>query len=917
MQTLLRVFEQMRERPRRRGDERLRPLLLITGPADATRLVTQVLARRCGARDATSGRAARGHVDPYARLDADVPEVKEPGALLRRISQELSEHHPRWEPALRFPLLSMALWLQELRDDPERADLRRQLNAPGADRRRVMRRMIRQRGPVLVPGDRPGGTTSATAAFKDRTERKDKVATLFTYLEQIAPLGVVVVALLSATAASTLDLAAALTAAGFGLAFLAGQAIARTRDRAGRRRYEWFTGQPYLEGRKADDFLSFAIKVITRQHHEAEIEGLLIAALLEDLRRSYRRRWWRRATWARVRYPVLLLDGVAEGTEGHAIIRHIEEIRLDTTLMDPLIVVATLEPDALTDDFARLVRVPATAEEAVDPHGATAAWERHQAGQRRFAALGPRRAIQVVIDADDAEMSGSADRFVDPPRARPRLTHPAIPWLAMGAVLAGSLTVIGFEVVRYCDPYTVWRAGNGECVGITDGSYVFDPRLAAAEHRIRDLNDAVLRSDRPYVNIVYLGAMSVDPATKDSQPYLLAGVHGELVGLSVAQQELNAAGGQPRVRILLANAGSKNRHAGAVAEKIKERAGTDPRLVAAVGFGISKRQTQDAIEVLGRSALPMIGTTNTFDGTARRRDGSFSPYYFRLAPSNRLEAEHAAYWARHGQLGGLRARTAAVFYNASPDELYSPNLAQDFAVAFQRGEAGGGAEARMYSYSDSSGIPQRILAACQNPPDLFYFAGRSDDFQPFVQQLSTTSCGGRRTVLADDDVTNYVTDNARQIGRTDTLRLYYTPLAAREAWERPGHALPPFYPDYDAAAPRLKGSGEQPSRTHAALAYDAVLAVTSVTQQIYGAQRQVLPTAGAVLAALTEPDAAAPPPQGASGLLRFGARTAGHAVPDKPVLLTAVGTDGRLRVVASCGKLTKNTQPRREHCPAM
>ncbi len=918
MQALLRVFEQMRERPRRRADERLRPLLLITGPADATRLVTQVLARRCGARDAAGGPAARGHVDPYARLDADVPDVSEPGALLRRVSQQLSEHRPRGEPALRFPLLSMALWLQELRDDPERADLRRQLNAAGADRRKVMRRMIRQRGPVLVPGDRPSGVTAAYASYKDRAERKDKVATLFTYLDQIAPLGVVVVALLSATAASTLDLAAALTAAGFGLAFLAGQAIARTRDWAGRRRYEWFTGQPYLDGRKADDFLSFAIKAVTQQHREAEFEGLLVAALLEDLRRSYRRRWWRRATWARVRYPVLLLDDVAEGTEGHAIIRHIEAIRLDTTLMDPLIVVAALEPDALTDDFARLVRVPGTAEEAVDPHGVPAAWEQHQAGQRRFAALGPRRAIQVVIDADDAEMSGSADRFVDPPRARPKLTHPAIPWLAMGAVLAGSLTVIGVGAVRYCDPYTVWRADNGECVGITDGSYVFDPRLAAAEHRIRDLNKAVLDSNQPYVNIVYLGAMSVDPATTDSQAYLLAGVHGELVGLSVAQQELNAARGLPRVRILLANGGSKNRHAGAVAEKIKERAETDPRLVAAVGFGISKRQTQDAIEVLGQSALPMIGTTNTFDGTARRRDGSFSPYYFRLAPPNRVEAEHAAYWARNGQLGGRRARTAAVFHNASPDELYSPNLARDFTAAFQREDAGGRARARMYPYGDSSGIPQQILAACRNPPDLFYFAGRSDDFQPFVQQLSTTSCGdGRRVVLADDDVTNYVTDNAPQIGRIDTLRLYFTPLAAREAWEQAREALPPFYPDYDAAAPRLKGGGgAHPSRTHAALAYDAVLAVTSVTKQIYGSQRQALPTAGAVLAALTEPDATAPPPQGASGLLRFGARTDGHAVPDKPVLLTAVGTDGRLRVVAACGQLTKDTAPRREHCPA-
>jgi ABC-type branched-subunit amino acid transport system substrate-binding protein len=904
MQALLRVFEQMRERPRRRRDERLRPLLLITGPADATRLVTQVLARRCGARDADygAGRAGRGRVDPYARLDADVPQVKEVGALLRRISQELSEHRPRGEPALRFPLLSMALWLQELREEPAHEDLRRDLNAPGADRRRVMRRMIRQRGPVLVPGDRPGDK---------RAERKDKVATLFTYLDQIAPIGVVVVALLSATAASALDLAAALLAAAFGLVFLLAQAVARTRDLTGRRRYEWFTEQPYLEGRKSDDFLGFAIRAVTQHHEREQVEGLLVAALLADLRRSYRRRWWRRATWARVRYPVLLLDGVAEGTEGYEIIRHIEEIRLDTTLMDPLVVVAALEPAALTGDLDRLLRVPAPPDAAVDPHGSEAAWRQHLAGQRRLAALGPRRAIRVTIDADDAEMGGSADRFVDPPRPRPLLTHPAIPWLAMAAVLAGSLTVIGVQVVRYCDPRSVWHAGNGECVGITDGSYVFDPRLAAAEHRIRDLNKAVLDSGQPYVDVIYLGAMTVDPATKNALPDLLAGFHGELVGLSVAQQEVNSSNDQPWVRILLANTGSKNRYAGEVAEKIRHLAMTDHRLVAAVGFGISKKQTQDAIEVLGEVALPMIGTTNTFDGTARLPNGGFSPYYFRLAPPDRLEAAHAAYWARNGQLGGLRARTAAVFYNDGKDELYSPNLARDFATSF------GVRAARMFSYGDISQIPEKVRSACQDPPDLFYFAGRSDDFRPFVQQLSTTSCGEPpRTVLADDDVTIYVTDNAPQIGRTARLRLYYTPLAAREAWEQEGRPLPNFYSEYDAAAPKLQGNGEHPSRTHAAMSYDAVLAVTKVTQRLYGAQRQTLPTAGAVLAALTEPDTTSPPPQGASGLLRFGPRTRdGHAVPDKPVLLAVVGTDGRLHIEAVCGQLTKTDQPRRQPCP--
>jgi ABC-type branched-subunit amino acid transport system substrate-binding protein len=258
-----------------------------------------------------------------------------------------------------------------------------------------------------------------------------------------------------------------------------------------------------------------------------------------------------------------------------------------------------------------------------------------------------------------------------------------------------------------------------------------------------------------------------------------------------------------------------------------------------------------------------------------------------------------------------------VFYDNSPDELYSPNLAKDFQTAFTRD--GGRGAVRMLPYTEASGIPQKVLQACQHPPDVFYFAGRSDEFQPFVQQLSTTECGsGRRTVLAGDDVTKYVSDNAVRIGRIDGLRLYYTPLAAREAWEQRRDPQPTFYGDYDTVVAELQGNtAVHPSRTHAAVAYDAVLMVTTITKRLYGAQRQTLPTAGAVLAALAEPDTDAPPPQGASGLLRFGPQRGGHAVPDKPVMLMAVGKDGKLRVEAVCGKLTKSDDSAQSpRCPA-
>jgi hypothetical protein len=911
---LLSVFERMRERPRRRAGDRMRPLLLLIGSRTETRQLAHLFVERC-----KEGR------DPHAHLAAPAASA-DVSLLLRFASREISKHHPRREPPIRFALLSMALWLQELRqirlrgadeqrsarpsrDDQENRELVDELVGVDEDHRRrdVLGKGVRRRGRVVVPADRAG--------------EKGKVATLFTYLEQVAPLGVAGIALLSATAASTLDLAAAMLAGGFGLSLLAGQIVARTRDWAGRRRYRWFTRQPYFGGSRS--FLRFALGVFDlpalediedpeeRKRVAQQLDLLLVAAFLEDLRQAYRRGILR-AHWARVRYPALIIDRMPDGHVALRLIELIEKVRATTEAFDPLVVAAgfdAAERPALADELAEAVRLD-TSGGQVDLSAVRAAWTAHLESQGRVAVLGTRREIRVRTDSGD----GSDTVPVHRPRRRPRAAHPFLPWLVMGAILAASLSVIVFETVRYCDPHVVWHARNGECVGVSDGSYVFSERLAGVERRIEKLNDDVLRSGKPYVTVVYLGPMTVDPTTRNPQADLLAGIHGELVGLSIAQQAHNDAGAQPRLRVLLANTGSRFRYAREVAERVRERAAHDRTIVATVGFGQSRRQTQDAINVLSEAALPMIGTTNTFDDTAKRA-GNYSPYYYRLAPPNRRLAAHAAHWAKSGVLG-VRARSAAVFYDASADDLYSTNLAKDFEAAFGDG-------VQMLPYTDPTQIPGKVREACARPAQVFYYAGRSDEFRSFVTRLSTTSCGGRRIVLGADEVTKYVSDNAAQLGQTDTVRLYYTPLAAREAWQEQWvgqEPVPIFYRDFEPVVQELVGRDvapdARPSRTHAAIAYDAALLVSSVAEQIYGEQGLALPTAGAVLAALTEPDDSAPSPQGASGLLSFGPRIGGHEVVDKPVLLMQVEPNGAQRVRAVCGRLVKGDRHTADCPPA-
>jgi ABC-type branched-subunit amino acid transport system substrate-binding protein len=936
---VLDLFERLRDRPPSWRRERPRPLLFLLGPVRSTFRAAETADKRCA-----------GERAPISRIAGKTGQ-RDVAGVLREAKRELSRHrcHPRGEPALRFPLLEMALWLRSMRDihlqnlahaeleqqgksvppnaedeiSPEEQDnhrLARELARAHRDktRRDMLARMIRRRGRNL-PRDPEDVDRGRFAAF-------------LTYLEQVAPIGVVIVAAVSITLANTLDLVAAGVSAGFGLSFVAGQIVARSRGWFAVRRYVWLSRQPYMRRAARGDFLGFALEMAVPPRRDGEeqreqLDRLLVAAFLEDLRRNHHRDI-RRAAWARVRYPMLIFDHLSPGHIGCRFIRIVEEVRARSQTerglsdFDPLVIVAGIDPDApayavdpvdarapkLVDWLAHSIAVETADETPASMDEAAGLLERRDREQRRLGALGVRREMRVdLTKGHDAEF----DR-IRPARRRPWATHPALPWVAMCGVLIG--TVSWLWHTRTCDPPSVRSVAGGECVGITDGSYHFDARVTGVETAIKKLNDQVLASGKPYVTVVYLGPLTPDPTTKNPEQDLLASAQGELVGLLMAQQRYNAAGPPLRVRILLANAGSKMRYAKRVAQQVRTQALHDRHIVGVVGFEQSRSQTQQAIGEISRGALPMIGTANSFDGTARQGSG-FSPYYFRLAPPNSRLAAHAAHWARSGLLDGIHARTVTVFYDGDPADLYSRNLAEDFRGDF------GPDKVTVLSYRDPSEVPSMVQQACAHPSDVFYYAGRSDEFRAFINQLTNTACGqGSRVVLADDEIAKYVNDSARQIGGDDAFRLFYTPLALREAWTPKWVGSQPvgrFFSDYDRVVGEVAGPHARPdmrpSPTRAAVSYDAVLMFTSVTSQIFGDQH-VQPTPAAVLAALLEPERVAPL-QGASGVLTFGSREAGHQVNDKPVLLATVRPNGALEVLAVCGRLVAGGQTPAD-CPA-
>ncbi|WP_242900580.1 ABC transporter substrate-binding protein [Actinomadura terrae] len=936
---VLDLFERLRERPPRRHGDRLRPLLLLLGPKTSTKPVAALFKKRCKDERA-----------PFSHIAEEDPPADVPG-VLRKAKRELSSSHRTGEPPLRFPLLDMALWLNDLRDirlagdeqepppgasaaERENYQLVREVGHPPIvddenERRRELNRVIRRRGSNLLHDLEAGP--------------RGRAATFLGFLEQIAPIGLLIVALASVGTAATLDLAYAALTAVVGLGFVTVQIFARTRGWYGVLRFGWFLRQPYLaRGFTGTGFLAFALGVFDRRSgeaadHQEELELLLIAAFLEDLRRNYHRDV-RRAAWARIRYPVLAFEHLPPEHAGVRFLELLERVRRGDPdrrvrpAADPLVVTAGVDPadpadpsdpsrGSLVDRIAAAFRADPRGGDPASARTACELWDAYREGEARVDALGARRVLRVDVTRDPG-------RELPPVRAGRRrswFAHPALPWIAMVAIAASSVTVVSVVAVRYCSAFQIRRTSSGECIGITDGGFKFgevsegennDNRLSPVLARLERQNRAVARSGKPHATIVYLGPVTADPAIKNRQLDLLAGAQGELLGLTMAQAEFNNASPYLRLRVLVANAGARFQHARQVAEQIRELALEDRSIVAVVGFEQSRVETQDAIKVLSKATLPMVGTANSYNETGRLdRGAGFSPYYFRLAPPNTRLAEHAAYWARTGRVGGRPAKTVDVISSADPHDLYSKDLADSFTRAFTRAPGGGKVLARRYE--NPGDLDRTVHELCGHAPDLFYYAGRSDEFRSFANVLQHT-CPSGQVVLADDEIAKYVADNAPELGGIATFRLYYMPLAAHEAWTDTwvGDRRNVFFNSYPGAVQSMFGAtpsrDRTPSEVRAAVSYDAASMIAYVANQVFTEQAAV-PTAGGVFAALDDPGQG-PLWQGASGVLQFTGRAQGHQVTGKPVLLATVRPPGRVEVTEVCGRLVPSGQ-RSGHCP--
>ncbi|GAA2435579.1 branched-chain amino acid ABC transporter substrate-binding protein [Streptomyces macrosporus] len=402
------------------------------------------------------------------------------------------------------------------------------------------------------------------------------------------------------------------------------------------------------------------------------------------------------------------------------------------------------------------------------------------------------------------------------------------------AVLAGVSIVLwdwyAERRSRCADGVTRMEA-TGECVGVTDGSHVFEGHLKEVTEKIAAENEKLVESGEPYVSIAYMTSFTLRGSDSNSKE----SVRHELQGAYLAQYRGNRGDlrGVPRVRLLIANVGSESRYwehtvRELVARKEKER------LVAVTGLGPSTTRNLAALRELSEQGLATVAGAMTATSIGDEEG------FVRVAPTNRDEARAAARYLRRERIA-----TAVVVKDAARHNLYAETLSEDFAAEFPRkGRHELVTEARTFDSSKAAWETELAFIAqqlCHHEPAAVYFAGRGKHLTHFLDRLANRPCTDWNvTVMTGDDTTNLTKEQLTDAARSG-IRVLYTGLAHPDMWSD--------HPDR-VSQPSIRAFREGdlmdrwfPSDRHgdgqAMMAHDAVLTAAVGAQMAAGGESEV------------------------------------------------------------------------------
>jgi serine/threonine protein kinase/ABC-type branched-subunit amino acid transport system substrate-binding protein len=430
----------------------------------------------------------------------------------------------------------------------------------------------------------------------------------------------------------------------------------------------------------------------------------------------------------------------------------------------------------------------------------------------------------------------------------------------------------------------VTKAPDGELIGISDGTYIFDTgssdavlkeqaaeRLRAGDigsafsllseaHNV-DTSDAealIYQENLRVVNAKYITL--VVGATLTGNAASIAIGREDLQGAYIAQREYNDTAEQHdgvKVRLLIANAGSVTNYVPEVAQQFVRLSQKDKTIVGIIDWDMINPAFV-AISQLSH-ALISIASMEVEDSLT-----GVSKYFFRVSASANMQTVVAAHYV----MKTLKAKSAAIFLDPTND--YSRSLSNDFNTNFMS-DGGTVTSIETYTVGDATNRPQQLVAELQDAlrhhPDVIYFGGYPADVSVLLQHMRPSDppvMGGNAF---------YKLGGYPNVSASGLSHLRFTDIAYPDTWDFLHFAQKPaFFMDYPKAfgpgSPGKSVYGYTRADSDTMQAYDAALVLLQASKiALKHLQPLTINTIQQALSEVNGPDAV----QGVTGQIAFSA----------------------------------------------
>ncbi|NYH52884.1 hypothetical protein HNR06_002473 [Nocardiopsis arvandica] len=350
-----------------------------------------------------------------------------------------------------------------------------------------------------------------------------------------------------------------------------------------------------------------------------------------------------------------------------------------------------------------------------------------------------------------------------------------------------------WDVFTCGGPTSGVRLVDGQCVGVTDGSYLYHEQYTEVQNNIEEENDRVAKeADGHVVRIALLGTLTFGDVSPMDPVRMVRSLEGAYTAQMRANHSPHFGDESPGIQLYLANmGGQQGQWEPVVSDLVSMAEDEENPLVAVIGMGVSIDSTRNVAARLNTHGIPMVSSAVTADGLAQPE----TPGLVRAAPSN---TEYVR--ALRTYLDDLEEPVrATLVYDANEPDLFVDSLREAYENQLGVYIAGPPQKYMGTTVGDppKSGLFDTVVRnVCVTETDTVFFAGRAPDLKEFIASLAHRSCTGQPfrvlfsaiglTAMDDEEVKGYLEDG-------DITLVYASATDPRWSTRDPSADKPPHY----------------------------------------------------------------------------------------------------------------------------